>query len=672
MIVSWNWLKDYVSLDMSVDEMVDLMTMSGFNLESVTPVNDDYAIDFEVTSNRRDCLGHIGIAREISVLFDTPLSIPVPACEEHGEPIETCFTLKNHCTDLSPHYSARIIKGVKVSESPDWLKQRLLTLGLQPVNNIVDITNYVMMETGQPLHAFDLGKLQGNTINIRRAQKGEKLLSIKHTECKLTEEMCIIADEENPVAIAGVMGGAETEISDQTIDLLIEVASFDAVSVRTTARQLSLPSESSYRFGRTVDPQQIDWVSQRCCELILQIAGGSLCKGVLWDAPVQEYKPPMVKIRWAQVSRILGMNIPVDTCRNFLLHLGLKVAESKSDPEQEEYYFIPSWRNDLTREADLIEEIARLHGYDKIPEDVAPAVVASMPTAWQKGVERVHHALNSAGFFEAYTLTFISQEMFDSYRLNRTNEPLKVDHSTRRKENIIRQTLIPSLLNSLRENEKRGNYNANLYEISRVFLDESARGEPYQLGLVSGKSLLELKGIVEAIFRVLQVESMIHYSAVEFPEFSPGRGMAISLDGKVIGYGGELARTLTDSVNLQEKVCVIELELETVFSKTQFIGQAQEISPYPSMMRDLNFILDEEITWAMLGETIKSSAGELLENVYFDSQYRGKQIDANKKSYLIKLIYRSPHGTLKGEEVDASIEQIIASCNKVHNAELRA
>ena len=276
MIVSWNWLTEHVDLPMSLDELTERLTLTGLNLEGIEQVGDDTAIDLEVASNRPDCLGHLGVAREISVLWDQPLKKPDPQPAPAGQPVTEQTSVEVNCPELCPRYTARVIKGVKIGPSPDWLADRLRCLGIAVINNVVDISNYVMMECGQPLHTFDYNKLSGGKIIVRESKPGEKFTAINHQEYELQARTCVIADGEKAVALAGVMGGANTEVSDATVDLLIEAADFAPLSVRNTARRHNLHSPSSYRFERGVDPAGIDWASRRCCELILELAGGCL------------------------------------------------------------------------------------------------------------------------------------------------------------------------------------------------------------------------------------------------------------------------------------------------------------------------------------------------------------------------------------------------------------
>ncbi|RMG38759.1 MAG: phenylalanine--tRNA ligase subunit beta, partial [Planctomycetota bacterium] len=314
MKTSWDWLNEYVRLEVAPQEAAERLTMAGLNLEELLERDGDVVLDLEVTSNRPDCLGHIGVARELAVLFGQSLRIPNAEVSESDTPAETLTSVTIECPDLCPRYVARVIRGVRVGPSPDWMQRRLRAIGIEPINNVVDATNYVLMECGQPLHAFDFAKLAGQRIVVRRARAGEKILAINHREYELSPEMCVIADAERPVAIGGVMGGAETEITEQTRDVLIEVAEFAPLSIRNTARRLNLHSDSSFRFERGVDPCQLDWASRRCCELILATAGGELARDCVWAGEPPPQTPCRVRLRFAQVPRLLGIEVPPAEC----------------------------------------------------------------------------------------------------------------------------------------------------------------------------------------------------------------------------------------------------------------------------------------------------------------------------------------------------------------------
>src|SRR5438552_1827762 len=354
MLVSWNWLNDLVPLKMTPGELVERLMMAGLNHESTEQLGNDWAIDLEVTSNRPDCLGHIGIAREAAVLFDLRLSYSEADLGQRGKPgaperiaenIRNYTSIDVVCPELCPRYSGRVIRGVKIGPSPSQMAVRLATVGQPVINNIVDITNYVLMECGQPLHAFDFQKLSGRRIIVRRAKSGEQFQAIDHKTYALDAEMCVIADAEQPVAIGGVMGGADTEVSRATADVLIEAAQFAPLSIRSTARKLKLHSPSSYRFERGTDPEMVDWASRRACELILKHAGGELIEGVI-DVGAPRPRRPAITLRLAQLKRIIGIDIPPEAVRKILIALG---CLEQSFDSSEIITIPPTWRRALER-----------------------------------------------------------------------------------------------------------------------------------------------------------------------------------------------------------------------------------------------------------------------------------------------------------------------------------
>lgn len=500
MIVSKNWLGEYVPVDMPIEELTDRLTMSGLNLESFESVGSDVAIDLEVTSNRPDCLGHVGVAREISVLFGTELKTPAATPAVCSEKTSSVTSVAIECPDLCHEYHGRVIRGVKVGPSPSWLKNHLAVAGINSVNNVVDVTNYVMLECGQPLHAFDFDKLQEGRIVVRRAAVGEKITAIDQRDYALTPEMCVIADAGRPIAIAGVMGGLDTEISDATVNVFVETASFEPLTVRATARALKLQSPSSFRFERRVDRHNMDWASRRCCELILQVGGGQLLEGsVRAGETVADVAP--ITLRFSQVSRVLGIEIPPGTCLEILTNLGLSCTVESSDSAT---FTAPTWRLDLTRECDLIEEIARIHGYDKIPDNATLPVVTTSRSRRERVGDVVRTLLPSCGFFESLTLSFVSEDQRQLFRPRGEVAAVAVNHSTRSHENQMRQSLVPSLLQCRRQNERHGTLNAELFEIAKVYLSagegkSEAEAEPTMIGIVSGREFVLVKGIVESI-----------------------------------------------------------------------------------------------------------------------------------------------------------------------------
>lgn len=672
MIVSKNWLSEYVSVDMPVEDLTDRLTMSGLNLEGVEEPDGDVAIDLEVTSNRPDCLGHLGVAREISVLYGTELKIPTAEPATSNEKSADATSVQIHCDDLCHEYHARIIKGVKIGPSPAWLKDRLAAAGINSVNNVVDVTNYVMLECSQPLHAFDFDKLDGGRIVVRRAAKGEKITAIDQKEYELTEDMCVIADASKPTAVAGVMGGFDTEISDDTANVLVETASFEPISVRATARALKLHSPSSFRFERRVDRHNIDWASRRCCELILQVAGGELLQGsVVAGGSAAEASP--VTLRFAQVSRILGIDIPSERCVEILKDLGLECTEQSDETAT---FVAPSWRLDLTRECDLIEEIARIYGYNEIPEDAMLPVVATSKSVREQVGDALRDLLPACGFFESLTLSFVSKDQQEQFRPRGEIASVAVNHSTRSHENQMRQSLIPSLLQCRRMNERQGNMNAELFEIAKVYLSAGEgkpehEAEPMMAGLVSGRDFLALKGIVELMVDRLVPGATLSAKQSNLPEFAAGRGAELFINGQAFGWIGELDRSVSDKADLQDAVSVAEVNvnlLESLFEPTRTY---QPLPKFPAITRDLNFVLKEAVTWAELADVVSAAGGELLQDVSFGGQYRGKGIDAGCKSYVVSCRFLAADRTLTAEEVEAAVQNILKACEEKLEARLR-
>lgn len=674
MLISWKWLQEYVSPDVSVEELSDRLTMSGLNLEEIRPVDDDFCIDLEVTSNRPDCLGHLGVAREAAVLYQKPLKMPTASPHSGSAKTAAVTSVSIEASELCSQYHARVIRGVKVGPSPAWLVSRLKTIGITSINNIVDITNYVLMECGQPLHAFDFAKLQGGKIVVRRAGPNEKLQAIDHKEYSLSPEMCVIADTVRPVAIAGVMGGAETEITTATRDVLIEAALFSPLAIRNTSRKLKLRSDSSYRFERALDPHGPDWASRRCCELILQLAGGELLDGSVFAGTQPSSQREPVKLRFPQLKRVLGIEIPADEAIRILEALGLKL-ESR-DGDQSGHFQVPSNRLDLTREIDLIEEVVRIYGYDKIPADAAVPLCASKKRFQDRVSDRVRETLTASGFYEALTVSLVNETERKLFSPRGELAALTIEHSDFPEFSRLRQSLIPSLLVSRRENERHGQFQAQLFEIARVYLstDKSIpehQAEPRMVGCVSGRPFQELKGVIEQVASRVNPSAQLSVKAIDRSQFVPGRGAEVYLNGDLWGWMGELDRSVTDQLGLRDAVSIAELDLSVLEAHADLVPQFRDLPTQQVSLRDLNFILDEPVTWAALEQTVRQAGGPLLTSVSFGGQYRGKQIPEGKKSYVVTLGYRADR-TLTSDEIEAAQQGVIAACSRELSATLRA
>lgn len=669
MIVSWDWLSDYVDCTASHSEMADRFALSGLNFECF----NDSMIDLEVTSNRPDCLGHIGVAREVGVLYDLPIAIPAAEVAAKGPKIETLTSVTIEAPELCPRYTARLIRGVKIGPSPAWLADRLRTLGIAVINNVVDVTNYVMFECGQPLHAFDFAKLADGKIIVRAAKPGEKFQAINHQEYELAADTCVIADAKRPVAVAGVMGGVDSEVTDATVDVLIESAAFAPLSVRTTARRHHLHSPSSYRFERSVDLAGLDWASRRACELILQTAGGTLAEGVIDVGPaVTPKEREVVKLRWAQLPRVLGIEVPTATVQKILTALG---CEETHICDHCIKVLPPSWRADLTREIDLIEEVARIYGYDNIPEDSNVKMAASTRTRLDRVLDRVRATLVAAGFDEAMTLSAVDATLVDAIQPWSDEAPLRASTAVLRRADCLRQTLVPSLLTARRHNEKLSNPTIELFEIANVYLPIA--GEiPQQkrlLAITSGGSFFELKGILEALVARIAPSQELQVGEVEYPLLDDARQCRLRLGEHTLGYMGELSKAGRERFELRGGSTVAEIDVEILIAAAELAPTAVPLSQYPPVSRDVNIVVNESIRWSEVERLVRTAGGELIESVQFQETYRDAQrLGAGKKSLLFSLQLRSATATLTNEEADAVRGRIVEILSQQVGGELRA
>ena len=681
MIVSWNWLQQYVPLEMSPAELEERLTACGLNHEGSKKVGEDLAIDLEVTSNRPDCLGHLGVAREIAVLYDLPLTEPEAELTV-GSPIganEASVHLE--ASDLCSRYTARVIRGVQVGPSPEWLVDRLRTIyqskqgvNWEPINNVVDITNYVLLESGQPLHAFDLGRVDGRKIVVRRAEQGEQLLAINHKTYTLDAEMCVIADQKRPIALGGVMGGAETEVSGETTDLIIESAMFAPLAIRSTARKLALFSDSSYRFERGPDPRGVDWASRRCCELILELAGGELAEGTIDEGDPPATREPIV-LRLSEIERILGIEVPRAQVERILIALGNALESEKKEALT---LVPPTWRRDLSREVDLIEEVARIYGYDRIPEDRQVPICASSRSLEDRAKDRFYQTLTAGGFDEVITPSAVDAQTGLIYSPWSTHAPIQSKVPMLRGADLLRTSLVPSLLSVRRTNENVGVDPIEIFELASVYLatPEEAPGkwhtEQKILGLCSGGGFFELKGVIEALVVALGIRSPLELKEFSDEFFHPVRCAQLQLNGQCLGYLGEVSDATRKTFGLRVPAFVAELSFSLLLGAAKLVPTARPLSPYPTVDRDFNFEVEEKVRWSDFAATVEGAAGEHLESIEHLETYRDeKRLGDGRKSLVLKVVLRKADGTLTGEEAEGISQQIDAACRKDHGASLR-
>ena len=675
MIISTSWLNEYVHPGVPMEEVVLRLVMAGLNHESTHSVGLDTAVELEVTSNRPDCLGHIGVAREVSVLFSTPFHIPQLHLTESNEPAVDSISIAIQSPEQCSFYSARVIRGVRVGTSPQWLLDRLATVGIASVNNIVDITNFVMLECGQPLHAFDLAKIDGG-IFIRHAFPGEVFEAINHKSYLLENSMCVIADNSGPVALAGVMGGARTEIGSGTTDILLESARFDPLAVRTAARGLALSSPSSHRFERGPDPQSIDWASRRAASLILELAGGVLFRGAVTAGNLPADLPP-VTFRSERILQVLGIDVPIERQTAILTSLGLvrEFYAVDGGVDGAMRWRIPSWRRDLSREIDLIEEVGRIVGYDTIDENTS---IPSKPVERSRRdtlIRRVDGVLVSAGFLEAMTTSVVSESLSRLESPWTDTESLRIAPALLRGADRLRRSLLPSLLVARATNEAAGQTHAELFEVARCFMSspEPLPVEPLLVSMVCSGTFLRAKGILEAVLSHLGVLTKIVWRPFSSKLFIPGTAAELLIEGERVGVIGSIAKGVLTTCGLTEPTLGFELRLDLLEKPMDIDCPITRPSDFPSVQRDINLVVDERLAWSEIETVIRCEAGPHFESLCVRQVWRDAQrLGEGKKSILVGLVMRSRTGTLSSDEVRETIDRIVSCCVTRCGASLRA
>ena len=666
MLVSWEWLSDYVDIRISHEEMATRWALTGLNHESTVLVDGVPVIDLEITSNRGDCLGHIGIAREASVLLQSELRFPSPQLKTTDEPASDALGIENQFVEACPRYIGRLIRDVKIGPSPDWLQKRLIAIGVKPINNVVDATNYVMFECGQPLHAFDFANIRGGRIIVRPARDKENFIAIDHRTYQLDSKMVVIADAERAVALGGVMGGVESEVSESTVDILLEAAEFVPLSIRRTARKLTLHSPSSYRYERRIDQANMDWASRRCCEIILQTAGGQLLSGSVDTGERLPERPPIL-LRESKIESVLGIAVPWERSLEILVHLGCHVTGDPGDAHAR--VVSPSYRLDLTREIDLIEEIARIHGYEQIPEDAAVPLVSSTKRPKDIVMETVRRVVCASGFNETMTPSLIGKSPTSSLSPWTKEDAMTTLIPLLEGANQLRRSLIPSLVAAKLYNQSQSNRDSQLFETANVYLPRTTGlpGQQFNLGVIGLSDIRSVAGTLEEILHrgcgPEFMQSKLSKSLVAWDFLAPHSGIAWQVGGEMIAWVGQLNRSMVDAMKLDCEAAVGEMNLDLLLEHARLIPQLQPIVPFPTVERDLNLILDEATQWQAISATIQKAAGPLCINVAFREIYRDTQKDGDgKKRVLLSMHLRSDTETLTGEQVDTVMQHVLSAC----------
>ena len=644
---------------------------------------DDVVFELEITPNRPDCLSLIGVAREIRAETGNPLKLPTVDLKESEINIRDLTSVTINAPDLCPRYAARVIQGVKVGESPAWLQQRLESVGVGVINNIVDITNFVLMEYGQPLHAFDYHELTENRIVVRRATDGEQITTLDEVDRELAPDMLVIADAEKPVALAGVMGGYDSEITETTCDVLLESAYFNPSSIRATAKALGVSTEASYRFERGADPGAVPAALDRATQLIAELAGGTVCEGVIDVYPGQQ-PLTQIQLRPARVNFVLGTALEAVEMAQILSRLGFDVDAAGDVYE----VTVPTFRSDVTREVDLIEEIARVYGYDNIPTTLPKGdipVPAPNPKTEVRG--RIKDFLLAAGMMEAINYSFCAPNCFDKVRLAadsllRDAVPLRNPLSP--EMSVLRTTLMPGLLENAQHNRNHQIDTIALFEIGSVFVRDDEEKEPERVTAVLAGQIgegiysnpyrhpdfFDIKGLVEGM---LEVCGIIDYTfqKTNAPTFHPGRNAEVLLDDRRIGTFGEAHPEVLENYDLPYKAYLFEFDLEGLVDAATFAKRFEPISIYPKVVRDLAIVVDNGTLSDMPTELIYAAGGDAVESVRLFDVYEGEQVPEGKKSLAYTVTYHSATETLTDKAVNALHDKVVKRLNQELGAELR-
>ena len=644
---------------------------------------DDVVFELEITPNRPDCLSLIGIAREIRAETGNPLKLPTVDLQESNINVRDLTSVTIDAPDLCPRYAARVIQGVKVTESPAWLQQHLASVGIGVINNIVDITNFVLMEYGQPLHAFDYDKLTENRIVVRRATEGEQITTLDEVERELTPDMLVIADAEKPVALAGIMGGYDSEITETTCDVLLESAYFNPSSVRATAKALGISTEASYRFERGTDPGVVLAALDRAAQLIAELAGGTVCEGTVDVYPGQQ-PLTQIQLRPERVNFVLGTMLEAAEMVQILNRLGFDV-----DTTGEVYQVtVPTFRSDVTREIDLIEEIARVHGYDNIPTTLPKGDIPVPAPNSKTEVRRcIKHFLLAAGMMEAVNYSFCDPNCFDKIRLN-ANDPLRNTLQLRNplspEMSVLRTTLTPSLLENAQHNRNHQIDSIALFETGSVFVHDGEEKEPERVaGVLAGQigegvysdpyrppDFFDIKGLVEGMLEACGVVDW-RLQKTDVPTFHPGRNAEVLMGDKRIGVFGEAHPEVLENYDLPYKAYLFEFDLEGLADTATFAKRFEPISIYPKVARDLAIVVDKAILSDMPTELIYTTGGDSVDSVRLFDVYEGEQVPEGKKSLAYTITYHSATETLTDKAVNTLHDKVVKRLNQELSAELR-
>lgn len=659
---------------------------AGIPLMDVLDVRDQI-LEVSLTPNRGDCLSMIGMAREVAALTGGRFHLPTPQLQEGRERIDDLARVSVLDPDLCPRYAATLITGVQIAPSPLWLRTRLERAGMRSINNVVDVTNYVMLEYGQPLHAFDFNRLEGGQIVVKRADEGEVFVTLDGVERIMNRDALMICDAARPVAIGGVMGGLNSEIAEDTSWVLLESAYFSPEGIRRTSKALGLQTESSYRFERGIDSEGVPSASLRATALIAELAGGEVVKGVIdyYPSPIPRSE---IRLRWARVNSMLGMRLEQEEVRDILGRLRIEIKE---DAGEQWTVSPPSYRGDLTREIDLIEEIGRLKGYDHIPvENPKMWIVSSRKERQKELEERAKDALVGLGFYEVITYSFISPQSLQALRLPDDDprlHPLVLLNPLTEEQSVMRTTLLPGLLQTARYNISHKNTDIKIFELKEIYRPKE-EGLPDEMRPLAGLAMgtfvgggwnmsakevdfYDVKGCLEQLFFNQRAPAPTFASGEAIPYLHPSRAAMVNLGGERVGIVGELHPEVAAAYELPPGVYIFEIDFPSVVDHCQSEITVAPLPRFPSVIRDVAVVIDEDVSVEEIADIMRGAGGKFMESVEVFDCYRGDSIPPERKGLAFRIRYRSSERTLTDEEVNEFHREVLERLQEVPGLKIR-
>ena len=683
MRISFEWIKDFVDITASPEDVAHRLTMAGLEIEGMESVEGDTLMEVNVTPNRPDCLNILGIAREVAAVYGLPLKKPRARIE--GSPEKGDISVEIDVPDLCGRYAGRVIKGVVVGESPDWMKKRLEKCGIRAINSVVDVTNYILHELGHPLHAFDADMLAGSMIRVAKAGKNRSITTLDGVERRLPEDTLLIWDGKGPVAIAGIMGGEGSSVDSAARNIFLESAYFDPSSIRRSSKMLGLKSESSYRFERGTDREFIEIALNRAAILIQEIAGGTIHEIV--DVYPEKYAPVTIEVPYRKVNSLLGTNIDKEE----MLRILEMIEITTRDKGDSFTAAPPAFRGDIKEPVDIVEEIARCYGYDKVPVRVPKTPLPDgILNKKERNLEKIKEAVRKSGFNEVINYSFMNPGDLDMLSIpegDKRRSYITLKNPLRQEDSLMRTTLISSLINNFLYNLARGTGEISLFELSRVFLDEGGPlpSEELRLGGIYFRentaavwheqipSFFVVKGVLQAVFAEMKAGE---YSMVTSDEvfLHHGKSADILFKGRKAGFIGEVSPHIIERLNLKIKkpeVVVFELSLDSLLSMVQEKTVYAQIPKYPSIERDIALVVDDRLTAGEILNLLKGYASPVIESIELFDYYKGKNIPQDKKSLGFRIVYRSKDRTLTDNEVEAVHGTLVEYLLKKTSGELR-